>query len=157
MTNEEYNEKTEAHIAEVWNNAATLLALTAAQVARHDSSKLEEPERTLYRENYGSFKTVYGSKEYEEQLERIRPALDHHYENNRHHPEYHPNGIDDMNLVDVIEMFSDWVASSKKSKDGDPYRSITVSSERFGVSSQLENIFKNTLDLIKQKEETNEK
>jgi hypothetical protein len=37
----------------------------------------------------------------------MAPALKHHYENNRHHPEHFKNNIDDMNLIDLIEMLCD--------------------------------------------------
>jgi len=49
-----------------------------------------------------------------------------------------------MNLLDLIEMFIDWVASSRRHADGDIGRSIEVNRERFGMSDQLVRIFQNT-------------
>jgi hypothetical protein len=71
-------------------------------------------------------------------------ALQHHYEVNRHHPEHFPNGIDDMNLLDVIEMLADWKAATLRHADGDLDRSITQNAERFGYGAQLEGILRNT-------------
>ena len=42
------------------------------------------------------------------------PALQHHYEDNCHHPEHYRNGIHDMNMVDLIEMLCDWRAAIKR-------------------------------------------
>lgn len=112
----------------------------------HDKSKLEEPELSIFDE-YGInlSKLEYGSKEYKEQLKRMKPALDHHYANNRHHPEYHPNGIKDMNLVDIIEMVCDWKASSERYANGDFIKSIDINKERFGYSDELQQLIKNTI------------
>jgi len=44
----------------------------------------------------------------------MKPALEHHYALYRHHPEHFQNGIDDMNLIDLVEMFADWKASSER-------------------------------------------
>ena len=69
----------------------------------------------------------------------------HHYETNRHHPEHFTNGFKGMNLVDLVEMFCDWVASTSRHKDGDIYNSIQQNKGRFGYSNELEMIFINTV------------
>jgi len=46
----------------------------------------------------------------------MKPAIEHHYKNNRHHPEHFNNGIDEMNLVDLIELLCDWKAASERNK-----------------------------------------
>jgi hypothetical protein len=43
----------------------------------------------------------------------ITKAVWHHVQHNRHHPEYHLDH-DDMNLVDLMEMVSDWYAMSEE-------------------------------------------
>mgnify|MGYP003311482372 CR=1 FL=1 len=40
--------------------------------------------------------TTYGSEEYNGFLDKLKPALDHHYASNRHHPQHFVNGINDM-------------------------------------------------------------
>ena len=49
---------------------------------------------------------------------KFKPAIDHHYANNRHHPEHWPNGINDMTLMDLIEMLADWKAATARNKNG---------------------------------------
>lgn len=85
----------------------------------HDRSKLEEPEASMFALCELKLKDLeYGSAEYQESLEELKPALDHHYANNRHHPEHFKNSIEDMNLLDVLEMFCDWKASSERQNGG---------------------------------------
>lgn len=112
----------------------------------HDQSKLESPEAEIF----GEFspllgETEYNSDEYRKLLEKVRPAIDHHYANNRHHPEHWPNGINDMTLLDLIEMLVDWKAATQRNKNGNIRKSIESNSERFGISDQLRKIFENTV------------
>jgi hypothetical protein len=75
----------------------------------------------------------------------LKPALDHHYANNSHHPQFYKNGIDGMNLLDLVEMFFDWKAATERTKDGDIRKSIEINSTRFNISPQLVSIFVNTI------------
>ena len=112
----------------------------------HDRSKLSPEESDVFAKFTPKLKgSTYGSDEYKCFLAEMKPALDHHYENNRHHPEHHAGGIDGMNLLDVLEMWIDWRASSMRHADGDMGKSIEINEKRFGMSPQLVNIFKNTL------------
>lgn len=116
---------------------------------KHDKSKLESPERELFAEvNERLAGLEYGSDEYQQSLDDLKPALDHHYANNRHHPEHFPNGIDDMNLLDLIEMFCDWKAASSRQNNGNIRKSLEVNAERFQVAEQLLSIFENTVEFI---------
>ncbi len=47
-----------------------------------------------------------------------------------------------MNLVDLIEMFCDWLASTQRHADGDIYKSIEISRERFGLSDDIVQILR---------------
>lgn len=115
----------------------------------HDQSKLESPELEMFDEVTGVLKGLtYGSEEYKEQLTKLKPALDHHYANNSHHPEHYPNGIDGMDLFDLVEMFYDWKAASERHANGDIVRSIEINKDRFKMSEQLVNIFNNTANNI---------
>ena len=87
-------------------------------------------------------------KEYKSFLAGLKPALDIHYKNNRHHPEHFANGIKDMTLLDLLEMLCDWKASSERHADGDIYRSIEINQSRFGYSDELKTILKNTIDYL---------
>lgn len=112
----------------------------------HDNSKFEEPELTIFAENTEQLSKVqYGSEDYKKCLEFTKPARDNHYSKNRHHPEHWPNGVEDMNLVDLLEMLADWKAATFRNKDGNIRRSISINSERYKFSPQLRTIFENTV------------
>lgn len=112
----------------------------------HDASKLESPEAEIFGE-YGEelSKTKYGTPEYHTLLEKVKPATDHHYAKNRHHPQHHKNGVDDMDLIDITEMLCDWLAATSRVKDGNIRYSIDVNEKRFKMSPQLVNILRNTV------------
>lgn len=111
----------------------------------HDASKLVFPEKEMYDEWTPKLKEVkFGSDEYKTALSGMGEALQHHYKHNRHHPEFHQRGIDDMNLVDVIEMVCDWMAVSKVK--GIPV-DMKYLAERFNVSPQLLSIIQNTMNM----------
>jgi len=113
----------------------------------HDLSKLGKEEKQHFDEYTEKLKGLtYGSDEYKKSLEGLKPALDHHYSNNRHHPEYHTNGIDDMNLFDVIEMILDWLAATQRHDDGDILKSIEINKKRFNMEDQLVKILTNTVN-----------
>lgn len=112
----------------------------------HDDSKLINPEKALFDELTPKLAGVsYNSPEYKEFLKELKPALDHHYAKNTHHPEHYPNGVNGMNLLDVVEMFLDWKAASERHDDGNIVRSIEINRSRFEISDQLAQIFKNTV------------
>lgn len=113
--------------------------------AIHDFSKLGTPEKGAFDEFTPKLKGMtYGSDEYRDCLRELKPALDHHYAANSHHPEHYPNGVDGMSLLDVVEMFCDWKAATERHADGSLERSISVNAERFKLSPQLAAIFENT-------------
>lgn len=111
----------------------------------HDKSKLEDPERSMYDKYIPMLKTTkYGSEEYYDIREKMqKEGLDHHYEVNSHHPEHYENGIDGMDLIDLIEMYCDWKAASSKS-DTSFEKGLESNAKRFKMSDQLLSIFKNT-------------
>jgi len=102
------------HIHTVRKNIYTMIQDLDQRAQKHDASKLESPEQEIFGENFEELKnTKYGTPEYDALLAKSKPALDHHYANNRHHPEHWPNGIDDMTLLDLIEMLCDWKAATE--------------------------------------------
>lgn len=115
----------------------------------HDKTKLQAPESEFFERYTPKLKsTTYGSEEYKKYLELMQPGLDHHYEYNSHHPEYHTDGISGMTLVDVVEMLCDWVAATKRHDDGDILKSIEINTKRFEISDQLKSILLNTVSLL---------
>lgn len=133
------------HIRQVQENLNKFAIALIKRGQIHDNSKLESPEKEMFDETTQRLKTAeYGSEEYKGFLKELKPALDHHYTNNSHHPEHYSNGIDGMSLQDLVEMYCDWKAAVKRTKDGDLLKSIEINSTRFNMSEQLVSIFKNT-------------
>lgn len=87
----------------------------------------------------------YNSPEYHANLAAMKPALDHHYAHNKHHIQFHEEGLMGMTLVDIIEMLVDWVASASRS-NSDIYKSLEMNKERFNIPDPLYQILKNTID-----------
>lgn len=130
-----------------------LLGMCSRELIRrgniHDNSKLVSPEKEEFDRLTPILKELqFGSKEYQESLNELNIALKHHYENNSHHPQHYNNGVDGMDLFDILEMFMDWKAASERTKDGNILKSIEINKERFKISEQLTNIFKNTVDTL---------
>ncbi len=114
---------------------------------KHDSTKLQEPEKSGFDVATQKLKDCeYDSPEYKKSLEELKPILDHHYRNNSHHPEFYENGVSDMDLLDLLEMFADWRAAGERNKGGNIFNSINKNRERFKMSDQLTSIFKRTAE-----------
>lgn len=112
----------------------------------HDQSKFSDAELPYFVEYTPKLRgCTYGSEEYQQFLAALQPALQHHYRVNSHHPEHYHNGVDDMNLLDVVEMFCDWWAAVQRHADGDLLKSIEINTGRFNLSPQLVSIFRNTI------------
>jgi len=153
MTVAECQVETQKHIEMVRKYIRFMIDKIETRGVKHDASKLESPEVELFTQYTPKLSsTTYGSEEYQSYLEGLKPALDHHYASNRHHPEHFVNGVNDMTLVDIIEMFCDWKASTHRMNDGNLLKSIDVNAERFKIDKQLKQIFVNTARMIDEHE-----
>lgn len=142
-----HDSETLKHVNEVRSNIWNLIKELDSRAQVHDASKFEEPERSVFAQNTPKLaKTEYGSDAYNELLKEVKVAIDHHYSKNTHHPEHWSNGIEDMDLLDLVEMLCDWVAATKRNKNGNVHKSIEHNQERFGISPQLSKIFTNTVN-----------
>lgn len=111
----------------------------------HDATKLQDPEKKDFDRLTPILETlVYGSDEYKASLAELQQALKHHYQNNSHHPEHYPNGINDFDVFDLVEMLFDWKAATERTRDGSIFKSIEHNKNRFGISEQICEVFKNT-------------
>ena len=149
MLIETCRQQTSEHIRTVQGIICWFAEMLLKRGAEHDRSKLGSPELEGFafrgRELSG---LEYGSEEYQANLIRLNEILSHHYAANRHHPEHFVDGVDGMNLIDVVEMFCDWMASARRNKGGNIYRSIEVGAERFQLDPQLVKILINTADAL---------
>lgn len=119
------------------------------RASAHDDSKLGEDELPIFDEFSPKLKeATFNSEEYKQFLADMKPALDHHYAVNRHHPEHFPDGIKGMNLVDLIEMICDWKASSLRQRNGNILKSIEDNKDRFEYTRELASILENTVHLF---------
>jgi hypothetical protein len=112
----------------------------------HDASKFDPAEKPAFDEALAVLKGVpYGSSKYAEVVQRLAPAFEHHYRNNSHHPEFYGDrGVSGMDLFDLVEMYCDWVAASKRNmKDG---VKLEYNFKLFDIHDQLASILTNTLD-----------
>lgn len=117
------------------------------RATRHDDSKLGPFEKPFFDKETPLLKDLeYDTPEYKASTERLGDALMHHYENNSHHPQHYENGVNDMDLLDVVEMLLDWKASTERTVGGDIRKSIRINKQRFGISKQLGKILMNTVD-----------
>lgn len=137
------------HIWEVRGRLGKVIDLLDDRATFHDASKLQEPEKSAFDEYTPKLRnSTYGSEEYESFRAAMKPALDHHYANNSHHPEHYPDGVRGMCLLDIIEMLCDWKAATLRHANGDLRQSIEINQKRFGYSDELKQILINTAERL---------
>ncbi len=150
--NRSYDSRPETyqHIGVVRSLLGSVVKELLDRAQNHDASKLVDPELTTYDEYTPKLKhSTYGSDEYKGFLVGMGDGLQHHYAENRHHPEHFgDDGIRGMTLVDLTEMICDWLAATKRHDDGDIRRSIEQNQERFGYGDELKRILLNTVDAL---------
>jgi hypothetical protein len=117
-----YERRTQEHIERVRRCLNVMASVTEytddlIECARnHDESKFGPEERIPYiwLTEFHRCRRVGKPFSYPDGMEeRVRSAIHHHVETNRHHPDFHtdPN---DMTDVDLIEMVCDWTAMSQE-------------------------------------------
>ena len=149
MTIAECQVETYRHIENVRKYIKFFTDRLTARGVEHDRLKIKSPEVEIFTEYTPKLsRATYDSDEYHEFLKEMDVALQHHYANYRHHPEHFTKGINDMNLIDIVEMLCDWKAASMRQHDGNLLKSIETNAQRFGVSGQLKQIFINTAKLF---------
>jgi hypothetical protein len=154
LTVAECQVETQKHIETVRKYIRFMIDKIDMRGVKHDASKLESPEVEIFAEYTPKLNnTTFGSEEYYQNLDGMKSALDHHYASNRHHPEHFVNGINDMTLIDILEMFCDWKASTLRHNDGNLLKSIETNAERFNMEGQLKQILINTARMIDEHED----
>lgn len=134
-----------AHIKNIELVMNTLIDEIDDRKVNHDLSKLREPEKSTYDKFIPLLREAkYGSKEYQALRDDMyKEGLRHHFESNRHHPEHFENGLKDMTLVDLLELFSDWLAASMRS-DVDFIDGLDMNKSKYNMSDDLIRMFTNT-------------
>lgn len=106
------------------NEHGQLAIQLSEAIRKHDQSKYSAAEFIPYvwlTASYASgdrhnFKLPFGMKA------RITDAIQHHYDENPHHPEHWGDNLADMGLPSMAEMVCDWAAMSTE-KNGGVYAS----------------------------------
>lgn len=143
MTPQRY--KTLRHMETVRNYLNVCIRELLTRGEQHDQSKLEPPEVEAYDAITEGLRGLpYGSEEYRAVLRAHQPAIEHHYQMYRHHPEHFATGYREMTLIDLVEMLCDWKSACMRQADGDLEESITSNQRRFGYSDDLAQIFRQT-------------
>lgn len=134
-----------AHIHDVRDNIGVFVTEMLRRGRAHDASKFTDAEKPAFDEALPLLAGVaYGSPEFQAVLDRVAPALQHHYRCNSHHPEhYGADGVAGMDLFDVVEMVCDWMAAAKRNP-GDGVK-VAHNVRQFGIEPQLAAIIANTL------------
>ena len=115
------------HIRLVQKFMAEIISRLEKRLLLHDDSKLNEPELSGYDGLSDAPKGLeYGSTEY-------RAAFQ--------------NGINDMDLIQIIEMLADWKAASTRNSDT-LKTTLDKTLERFGVNDQLALIIRTIADTL---------
>jgi len=141
---------TNKHIHQVRWQMKQVIEDLISRATKHDRSKLEPPEKEIFDEYTPKLKaSTYGSDEYKQFLVEMKPALDHHYAVNDHHPEHFFDGVWDMNLVQIVEMLCDWKAATMRHENGDLRKSIQINAERFGYPETFQTMLINTAEYFK--------
>lgn len=125
-----YKTRTEAHIDRVlkWTKVINKAKGLSLNFDNHDNSKWLEPEKTPYIYLSWYYKRKKDGFEYNYPVgvkTRIDAAVQHHYDVNPHHPEFHAESLDKpmdargMSYIDISEMCADWMAMSEE-MENDP-------------------------------------
>lgn len=126
---------------------------------RHDESKfdpiemgpLEEMQKTIDAEG----PALPGSDEYKRRTSMLGPMIQHHRQNNSHHPEFYEfelggeymHGVNGMDLFDLVEMFFDWRAANIDRDAGAPM-ALAFSCDRYKITGPLRHILFNTAERL---------
>ena len=112
----------------------------------HDRSKLEEPELSQWKKMDEEPRYSYESKEYLEKKKRYESLFKMHWKHNRHHPEYFDGKIfPDRDLIDLIEMLSDWLGYKDHISYSEASSLVKQQTKRYNFSSEIEDLLLNTL------------
>jgi len=139
-----------AHNVRVTSYLAYLADAMKMRALIHDASKFSDDEFPGYvRVNRIAREHEYGSLEYMQSIKETG-AIALHFAKNSHHPEHYPNGIDDMTLLDIIEMVTDWKAASETYGQTSLEDALVIHTERFGLRNEHLYLIRLVIEALRQ-------
>ena len=145
ITKEEYRDRVLSHKLSVKIGVQRIIDNLYHRGESHDDDKLDGDILDSFYNVSNRFENVkFGSVEYEQNLEFLKPVLDKHYETNDHHPQHYKNGISGMNFMSMLEMLVDWKSASSAYGDNTFEESMQINKKRFGIDEQLYEVMRNT-------------
>lgn len=145
MTRDDVMRATLAHVRRVGELLVEFSHRLSVRAVNHDASKFSSTEFDAFAKATPQLAALtYGSDEYKAALKAIGPAVTLHQGLNSHHPEFYLHGVNEMDLLDLVEMVCDWKAAGERHADGSFERSIEIGVKRFDLSPQLVAILRNT-------------
>lgn len=115
----------------------------------HDFSKYLDDESIGFIKAVPYTKIKWGSNDIPDDIaESLKDSLAIHHARNDHHPEHFQNGIEDMDLIQLLELVCDWRAAMIRHENFDIEETICVGQARFKFCNTIARILENTLERI---------
>ena len=143
-TTKEYIEK---HQNAVKRWLAHFSMILQSRAIKHDESKLQEPEYSLWKKMDEEPRYPYGTKEYSSKLKRWQHLFKLHWKDkrNRHHPEHFVSPVAEMDLMDMIEMLCDWLGYKETVSYSEASKLVDNQCKRFNFPEEFKSLLLNTL------------
>lgn len=119
--------------------------------SRHDNSKFSGLEASLgdmYHNEYAKINVLTPSKaDVDDYVNKTQAATIEHYKLNDHHVEHFEHGLNDMDLIQIIELVCDSLAHLKERghTDSECVREIERQFINYGASNDIIDVVKNTV------------
>lgn len=157
--NYEFENETRKHVAMVSNYIAGIVNELLMRAVTHDLSKFDSPEFQIFEQNMPAYKSATpGSDEYKKCLDNMKPAFDHHYKMNRHHPEYFvinekdlklEHALSRLTIIDLIQTFVDWLSTANR-QNYSVFEFLDKMAQKYNIHPQLLQILRNTVPILEQ-------
>ena len=115
----------------------------------HDNSALGSPEIEVYHRFFSEYrKYKIGDPRKDEVFAQMAEAIGHHFQYNDHHPEHFENGINDMDLIQLMQFTAD-IMSWSEQEQVDIFEILPMIRDKCGMVDQVYNLICNTITEIK--------
>jgi len=129
------------HVLVVQQYMLEIIELLQLNSIYHDSSKyLNSDEWPLLQHKYLLDNLEYGSSEFNTLVEELKPSVDEHHYNNRHHIEFHDH-YSEMTMFDWLE----WLADLKSFETKNSFEGMLQTQfEKYSIDKTTQQLLINT-------------